>query len=444
MARISAVQKIVLGFLLVIALGTLLLALPVSGAGGQPLSVFDACFTSTSAVCVTGLSVIDCSARLSFFGQVVLLCLIQIGGLGFMTVAVLFFTMLRRRVSISERLVLQQALNADGLQGLIRLTRHVLLMTFIIELGGACLLAIRFIPVYGPKRGLFYSLFHAVSAFCNAGFDIIGARSLMDFSGDWLICLTIMALIVLGGIGFIVIQDILQSMRQRKRLALHTTVVLITSACLTVLGAVLIGIAEWNNPATLGSLACPERMLGCVFQSVTTRTAGFSTIDQAALTPASQLLSSLLMFIGASPASTGGGLKTTTLVALIVMVRSVIRNQRDVHLMHRRLAEGLGARALAIFSTMIAWTMAVTLLLCLICPAGSITLGRVIYESISALCTVGLSCGVTAMVPPVGKAVLIITMFIGRVGMLTFMLALATPKNQPASIRLPEDRILIG
>ena len=321
----------VLGFAFVILMGALLLTLPISSANGVSVGFFDALFTSTSCVCVTGLVVVDTGTAFSTFGHVVIILLIQIGGLGFMSVAMLYFMVLGKRVTLGTRLVIQESLNEDRIGGLVRMMRWVIFSALSIEAIGAILLSTRFIPIYGFGKGLWYGVFHSISAFCNAGFDLIGGyRNLMPFQYDPVVNLTICSLIIIGGLGFAVLQDVKQNGGNFKKLRLHSKLVIVFTAILLGGGTLIVLLVEWSNPATLGPMNFFQKLQAAFFQSVTLRTAGFNTIDQASLLPATKMISVILMFIGASPASTGGGVKTSTMAVLCLNVRMVARGRTEI------------------------------------------------------------------------------------------------------------------
>ncbi len=435
-------QLIAVGFALIILIGTFLLWLPFS-ATGEKLSFVESLFTATSAVCVTGLSVINVSAELSRFGQVVLLCLIQVGGLGFMVFSTLLFVFVGRRITLRDRLLIRESLNTDQLSDLTTLVRWVLVLTLCVEGTGAALLALRFIPMFGLGEGLFMGLFHSVSAFCNAGFDLLGSSSLIEMQSDPLLLFPIMMLITTGGLGFALIGDVFRK-RRFSRMTLHTRLVLIMSAALTLSGALFVGLLEWNNPATLGGMdSVWDRLMNALFQSVTLRTAGFATVDQGALLPHTKLLCSLYMFVGASPASTGGGIKVTTFAALLILVGSIARGRENAVLMRRTLPRSLLERAACVFLIALSVVLADIFVLLICEPAQQFI--DVMYEAVSAFATVGLSCNMTPSLSLGGRLIIIVTMFIGRVGPLS--LALAIAHRQAASkdkLRYPDGNILIG
>ena len=440
-------QILAMGFFCVILLGTILLWLPLSTVDRHMLSPVDALFTATSAVCVTGLTVVNTGVTFSLFGQVVIIFLIQIGGLGFMTTASLVFLAIGKRISLRERLIIQESFNADSLQGMVRLVRNAILVTLTVEGAGVVVFACRLNPEYGAK-GLFYALFLAVSAFCNAGFDPFGFRnSIEEYVSDPVINLTLMLLITLGGLGFSVILDILHR-RRFHALMLHSRIVLIMTGILFVSGALSIGVLEWNNPRTLGDpeLNIPEKIMAACFQSVTLRTAGFDTVGQGGLTPAGQLVSIVYMFIGASPASTGGGIKTTTFFVVLLSMLSIVRRRQDYNIYGRRLNEQLIKRSLAVFTISLGLIVANTVLISAAetMTGGQETLAHVLFEVTSAFGTVGLSTGITPELCLVSELLIILTMFIGRVGPLTVSMALSGGPGKAGAIRFPEERVMVG
>lgn len=434
------------GFAVMIAIGTALLSLPAATQDGNGLPFLSALFTATSASCVTGLTVVDTGVCFSAFGQGVLLCLIQLGGLGFMAAASILFVLTGRRFSLEERLALAESFGEERLQGVVRLAVSAVALTLLCEFLGAVLLCVRFIPAFGVGRGIYYAVFHAVSAFCNAGFDLFGsAGSFTAYADDPLVNLTLMALIVIGSLGFAVVLDVYRK-RRFGRLRLHSKIVLTATAALLIGGAALLLLFEYDNPATLGRMPLGQKLLAALFQSTTFRTAGFNTIDQYALRDASKALGCVLMLAGGAPAGTAGGLKLTTFVALLCAVRAQLCGKKDATIFQRRIPEDAIRRALCIF-----------VIGCLLAAAGVIGVsllenGRTggqlgflnqAYEVVSALCTVGLSVGLSRIASAGTRVLLILLMFAGRVGMLTMALSL-TARRGDAALRLPEEEILVG
>ncbi len=442
-------QILSIGFLMVAIIGALLLMLPISTTEGNAIDFVDALFTSTSAVCVTGLIVVNTGEAFTLFGQIVILLLIQIGGLGFMTMASLFFMAIGKRFSLKERLVIQESFNSDTLQGLIRLVRNAVVIALSVETVGAIVLSFAFVPDFGWGKGIFSGIFISVSAFCNAGFDPLGmTNSLEAYISDPLVNIPIMLLIVTGGLGFAVLMDILHLRHRQHKLMLHTRLVLRITACLIVIGALLIMVTEWSNPKTLDrdGMGVPEKVMASFFQSITSRTAGFDTIYQGGLTPAGKFVTTMLMFVGASPAGTGGGIKTTTFFMVLLAVWSIVHNRRDYNVGRRRLGEQIARRAYAIFALALGLVVVGTLLVSISETTGGdfLELDDVLYEVVSAFSTTGLSCGITASLNDFSKLFLIFTMLVGRVGPLTVSMALSGDATTKNAIHYPEDRLMVG
>ena len=440
---ISPIRILPIGYLAVTLTGTLLLMLPIA-AHGTPLGFFDALFTATSASCVTGLVVVDTGTRFTFFGQAVLLLLIQLGGLGFMTAATLLFRAAKKRISLRSRMTLAEAYGEDRLQGIIALCMRAVTYTFTIEGVGALLLSLRFIPEFGPK-GIWYAVFHSISAFCNAGFDLMGSySSLTGYVSDPLVNFTVMALVILGGIGFAVITEVLER-RSFKRLSMHAKVVLCGSAILTFGGAALFLLFESANPTTLGSLNAGDKLMASLFQSVTCRTAGFNTVAQDALTDAGKLTSVLLMLVGGSPAGTAGGVKVTTVAVLFLTGFACIRNLQDTEVFGRRLSSLAVRKALSlmlIFMGILLTFVAAILHAEQLCGT-ELSFIDILYESTSALATVGLSLGLSGSGSLFSKILICLMMYLGRAGIMTVALAIGgSSKESPT--RRPEGSILIG
>ena len=434
-----------LGFLAVILLGTVLLALPIAAKNGQSIGLFDSLFTSTSAVCVTGLVVVDTGTTFSLFGQIVLIVLIQVGGLGFMVFATMLMVMLGRKISIRGRMLIRESMNASSLSDLGSLTRLYLLLSLAIELIGTITLCFRFVPLYGWKHGTWMALFHSVSAFCNAGFDLFGNyASLTAFSGDPLVLLTVASLIILGGLGFSVILETARNRQGFRNLSLHTRIVLMTTLVLLLAGTVFYWIVERTNAETLAGCSEGEKILNAFFQSVTMRTAGFTSFDLSGFRDGSKLFSSLLMIIGASPASTGGGIKTTTIATLTLLMLSVVRGESEVNVARRRLSDDISRRALAVAVLFLTTLLTGTLIISLI-ENGRFPLEDILFEASSAMGTVGVSAIGTPNLSSASRAILLPMMFLGRVGPLT--LAVAVAKRQGGirtASKYPEEKIMIG
>ncbi|WP_088066749.1 TrkH family potassium uptake protein [Gottfriedia luciferensis] len=434
-------KVLVMGFALIILLGAFLLTLPLATVDGNGLKWLNALFTSTSATCVTGLVVVDTGTTFTLFGQLVILSLIQVGGLGFMTFATFFAVLLGKRISLKERLLLQEALNNMTYAGIVRLVKRILVFTVVIELVGAILLAIRFAFDMPLSKAIYYGIFHSISNFNNAGFDLMGEfSSLTGYVEDPLVTIVVCALITLGGIGFIVMNE-LYEYKQTRRLSLHSKVVLYTSAWLLVIGTVLIFLFEFNNPKTIQPLSMSGKFLGSLYQSVTPRTAGSNTLNIPDLTQPSLFIITILMFIGASPGSTGGGIKTTTFATLLGAVRSQIKGKEDVVFFKRRVMYETIFKALTVMVSGLILVITVTMLLT-ISEHGKNFL-MILFEATSAFATVGLSMGLTPDLTPFGRMLIILTMFAGRVGPLTIAFAVAIRRHSDP-FKHPKGKITIG
>ncbi|NHN30369.1 TrkH family potassium uptake protein [Paenibacillus agricola] len=442
--QLAPPQILVLGFAAIIVLGAILLSLPVASAAGARLPFLDALFTATSATCVTGLVIVDTGTYFSIFGQSVIMVLIQIGGLGFMTMATLFAFALKKRISLKERLILQEAMNQGSMEGIVRLIRKVIYYSLTIELVAAIIFSIRWSFDLGLAKGIYFGVFHAISFFNNAGFDLFGSvsgpfSSLTAYASDPITNIVSMGLIVLGGIGFIVLSDLLEY-KKVKRLSLHSKVVLSATAGLIVFGAIVLFMFEFSNARTMGTLSLSGKIWASLFQSVTPRTAGANSIDIAGMRQASQFFMIILMFIGASPGSTGGGIKTTTFTTLIGAIIAMIRGKEDIVLFHYRLGKDRILKAITL--TMIALFLIIFVTMVLSTTEDH-SLLKILFEVTSAFSTVGLSMGITADLSIVGKILISITMFAGRLGPLTLAYALG-PKAEKELYRYPEGKITIG
>ncbi|HEY0827179.1 MAG TPA: TrkH family potassium uptake protein [Bacilli bacterium] len=423
-----------------IFLGAVLLSLPISSKDGSPLPFIDALFTSTSATCVTGLVTVDTGTTYSVFGQIVILMLIQVGGIGFVTMATLFALVLKKKISLRERLILQEALNQINMEGIVRLIRKVVLYSLVIELVGAVIFTLRWSYEMSFGKAAYFGMFHAVSLFNNAGFDLFEEfRSLTGHVTDPIVNVVSCVLIVLGGIGFIVLSDLLE-FRKIKRLSLHSKVVLTTTGGLILFGAVIILIFEFTNSKTLGPLDTSGKILASFFQSITTRSGGVSTVDIASLRQASQFFMIILMFIGGSPGSTAGGIKTTTFTILIGAVLAMFRGKDDIVLFHFRLAKDRIYKALTLTLTALIVIIFVAMLLS---TTQDYPFLMILFETTSAFGTVGLSMGLTPHLTDFGKVMIILTMFAGRLGPLTMAYALGNT-NEKKLYRHPEGKIIIG
>ncbi|WP_176702904.1 TrkH family potassium uptake protein [Peribacillus simplex] len=430
---------LVLGFVILILIGSYLLTLPISTESGNGLSFLDALFTATSATCVTGLVVVDTGSTFTTFGELVILTLIQIGGLGFMSFATFFFFLLGKKISLKGRLLLQESLNNLSMAGVVRLVKRLLIFTAIIEGVGALILSIRFSFGMPTGKAIYYGVFHSISNFNNAGFDLMGEfRSLTPYVSDPFVTLTVVFLITFGGIGFIVMNE-LYEYRDTHRLSVHTKVVLMTSLILTITGAILIFLFEFGNAKTLQPLSFMGKTLSSLFQSVSPRTAGSNTLNIPDLTQ--PLLIIFLMFVGASPGSTGGGIKTTTLATLVGTVWSQIKGKGDVVLFRHRIVSETIFKALSVTFIGVFMVSIISILLT-ITESGTDFL-MILFEATSAFATVGLSMGLTPELSPVGRLLIIFTMFAGRVGPLTLAFAIAM-RRKPDPFRRPKGKIMIG
>jgi trk system potassium uptake protein TrkH len=428
------------GFIALILTGAILLTLPGASKSGQSIGFLNALFTATSAVCVTGLIVVDTLTQYTYFGQLVILALIQMGGLGIMTMATLVFLLIGKKITLRERLVMQEALNRLTLAGVVKLTRYIILTTVIFEGVGAFLLSIRFVKIYGLYKGIYYGVFHAVSAFNNAGFDLIGNfRSLTPFVQDPLVNIVIIGLIVFGGLGFSVIYDIFTT-RNFTKLSLHSKVVITTTLILILSGFIAFYFLEYTNENTLGSLTPTGKILASFFQAVTPRTCGFNTLSLADLRMPSKLVTIILMFIGASPGSTGGGIKTSTFALIIMMTYGLITSKEDVEIYQKRVPSDNIFKAVVIAVISIMLVLITFFILTITENANFIEL---LFETTSAFGTVGLTLGITTDLTSIGKILIILTMYAGRVGPLTLALALARRKKT-VLLKYPEERVLVG
>ena len=446
--RISTTHIILLSFLIAILVGTVLLSLPISSADGKPVPILDALFTATTSTCVTGLVVVPTVSSWSVFGQVVILALIQIGGLGVITIMSGLMILLHRKMSIGDRILLQDAFNLNSLSGLIRFVKKVLLGTMIIEGTGALLYMIVFVPEFGLK-GIWISVFTSVSAFCNAGIDIIAENSLCSYALNPIVNIVTCALIVLGGIGYIVWWDVLRVLKMAgtkkvkffRDLTLHSKIAISTTLILIVAGAVLIFAFEYDNPLTMRDCTFLQKAELSLFQSVTTRTAGFATLPQENLTSASSVVCLLLMFIGGSPVGTAGGIKTVTFAVIIVSAFATIRNKEDTELFTRRITRKSVSKALAVTCMSFIIMFVSTVMLSAVTEASVLD---VLYETVSATATVGLTRNLTSSLNDIGKLIIIITMYLGRVGPISLAVAFNRNKENQSIVRNPIEEISVG
>lgn len=439
---LSRTQTIALSFLLVILSGTCLLMLPWSTRAGETTSLLEAAFTAVSATCVTGLIVVDTYRHWTLFGQLVILLMIQIGGLGFMTFSVWFSIIMKRKIGLKERGILQESVNTQQVGGIVKLVRKILIGTLFFEGAGAILLSLRFVQDFGMGKGIYYGIFHSVSAFCNAGFDLMGTReaysSLTYYAEDPLINLTVIALIVIGGIGFLVWDDISNYKWKFKKYRLHSKLVLTATAILIFGGAGLFFLMEQEG--VLAGNTVGAGVLGALFQSVTARTAGFNTLDMAKLRECTKLLMIILMFIGGSPGSTAGGVKTTTIAVLLIYLRSLARKDKGAEVFGRRLEEDAVKRAGSILSLSLFLDVTASLILS---ASVNASLADILFEACSALGTVGISTGLTPGLPMLCKILLMLMMYCGRMGSLTFAL-IFTENRQNSPVQKPVEKIPIG
>lgn len=445
---LSTTQTIMLSFLLAILAGSFLLALPVSSADGHALPYIDALFTATTSICVTGLVTVPTFSAWSLFGQIVILLLIQIGGLGVVTIMSGLMIRLHRRMGIKDRMLIQDAFNLNTLSGMVKFINKVLLGTFIVESAGALLYMTVFVPEFGV-RGVWLSVFNAVSAFCNAGMDVISESSLYAYVHNPLINIVTILLIILGGIGYIVWWDVMNVMKNIRRqklkcfsnLTLHSKIALSMTGILILAGTAAVFLFEYNNPLTIGGFTLFDKLQASLFQSVTTRTAGFATIPQENLTSSSALVCLLLMFIGGSPVGTAGGIKTVTIAILLVSAFATMKNRAEAELFHRTVSKQAVSKAVAVVSMAFIILCSSTLLLSAVTDADALD---VAYETVSAAATVGLTRNLTSRLNMWGKIIIIITMYLGRVGPISLMIALNTKKEIKNIIKNPTEDISVG
>ena len=441
--KISYTKLSAIGFFTIILVGAILLSLPISSKSGEFTPFIDALFTATSATCVTGLVVYDTYLYYSLFGQSVIIILIQIGGLGFMMIATMFMLVLRRRIGIRERGFLKDSVNTLSIGGIVRLAKHILMGTFIIEGIGAIILSIKFSSEMGVIPGIFNGLFHSISAFCNAGFDLMGRygafTSLTRYNGDILINIVIMSLIVIGGIGFLVWEDIYKNKFRFERYNLHSKIVLVTTVLLIITGAIAFYMFERKN--LLANVGSKEIILSSLFHSITPRTAGFNTVDTGSLSEGSKLLTMILMLIGGSPGSTAGGIKTTTFVVACLSVISSVIQSNDLNIFKRRLEDGILKNAYSIITIYILSSTLAMLIISLAQP--ELILGDIAFEVLSAIGTVGMTTGITSELVNVSKFVVILLMYCGRVGSLSVLMAV-TENRINFTTKNPTEKIIVG
>ncbi|MCI8515768.1 MAG: Trk family potassium uptake protein [Hungatella sp.] len=439
---LTQTQFIAFGFFVLIMAGTLLLMMPFSSRDGKSMDFLGALFTATSASCVTGLVVADTWSQWTIFGQLVIITLIQIGGLGFITIGVYVSILLRRRIGLKERGLMQESTSALQIGGIVRLTKKIIVGTAFFEGAGALLLAIRFVPQYGFFRGIFYSVFHSVSAFCNAGFDLMGWQqpynSLSAYYDDWLVNLVIMSLIIIGGIGFIVWDDISRNRLHVRKYLLQTKIVLITTSVLVFGGAAFFYYLE--KDLLMADMSISGKILSSLFSSVTARTAGFNSIDTGALSDGSKLLTIILMFIGGSPGSTAGGVKTTTIVVLLLYVHASIQRTYGVNVLGRRLEEEAIKQASSVFTINLFLALGASLVIMAVQP---LSLSDTLFETFSAMGTAGMTTGITRELVPLSRVLVILLMYCGRIGSMSFALAF-TQQKRITRVQNPLERINVG
>lgn len=447
--RWNTVQIITIGFFLIILLGAIILSLPISSNNSTPTNFLDAFFTATSAVCVTGLVVVDTSTYWSPFGKFVIISLIQIGGLGFMSIATMISLIRKKKINLRERLLIQESLNQFDLSGLVKLTKKIIYMVFIIELTGGLLLSVKFIPELGFTQGLLYGIFHSISAFCNAGFDLMGSitgefTSLTSFYDNTWVMGVVGLLIILGGIGYPVMLDCLHN-KKFSRLNVHSKLVISSTIILLFIGFIFMYVVEYNNPDTIGDMDTKGKFLSSMFQSITYRTAGFNSIDLSLAKESTIFMMMLLMFIGASPASTGGGIKTTTIAILFITVKGFLCGKDDIEIFERTITSNAIRKSIVIFFIAIFIVITGTLALSITNP--QFTLLECGFEVISAYATVGLSIAGSPALNSIGKVIIITLMFLGRVGSLTIFTAILSAnllKKEKGTIKRPKGRIIVG
>ncbi|MBQ7006889.1 MAG: potassium transporter KtrB [Oscillospiraceae bacterium] len=446
--HLSTTQIILLSFLITILIGSFLLSLPISSANGKSVSYLDALFTATTSTCVTGLVTLPTFSTWSFFGQAVILLLIQIGGLGVITIMSGVMLLFNRKMGIGDRLLIQDAFNLNTMSGLIEFVKNVLFGTLIIETLGAILYMFVFVPEFGTK-GIWISVFNSISAFCNAGLDIIGENSICNYATNPLINIVTSSLVILGGLGYSVWWDVLRVIRKRtpqnkkvfRYLSLHSKIVITVTSILIICGALLIFVFEYSNPLTIGNMTLSDKIQVSLFQSITTRTAGFASVPQENLTDPSTVVSVLLMLIGGSPVGTAGGIKTVTVAVLFCSAFATITNKNSASLFGRSISESFVKKAVAVVVAFVTICTVSTVLMLTICNAPAID---VIYETVSASATVGLSRNLTARLNTLGKIIIIITMYFGRVGPISLAVALGRKKENQNVISEPTEDLSIG
>lgn len=443
--RLTSTHYIMLSFLVAILVGSVLLAMPISSANGKATSYIDALFTATTATCVTGLVTVPTVSHWSVFGQVVILVLIQIGGLGIITIMAGIAALIHKKIGLADRLLIQDAFNLNTLSGMEAFVKKVIKGTFLVEGIGALCYMLVFVPKFGLK-GVWISIFTSISAFCNAGIDILAENSLCDYALNPIVNITTVMLIIISGLGYIVWWDVLRVCKEKRRkpfqmLTLHSKIVITTTLLLIVVGGILILIFEYSNPSTIGEYSFLEKVEVAFFQSVTTRTAGFATVPQENLTNPSALVCLILMFIGGSPVGTAGGIKTVTFAVLLVSAIATIRNRREVNLFGRSITKEAVSKAMAVAGMSFTIMFISTLLLSAVAKADVLD---ILYETVSATATVGLTRNLTSTLNIYGKVIVIATMYLGRVGPISLAIAFNLKREKTNIIRNPVEDISVG
>lgn len=440
-SKLNAVQVLAIGFLIIILTGGIILSLPISSADGKSTNFLDAIFTSTSAVCVTGLVTVDTGTHWNIFGQIVILLLIEIGGLGFMSVTTFVAILLGKKITLRDRLIIQEAMNTFAIQGLVKMVKYVVILTVSVQLVGGAILSMQFIPEFGMLKGIFYGIFHSASAFCNAGFDLMGNfNSLTGYSNNFIVLLTISALIILGGLGFTVILELI-NYKNSRRLSVNSKMVLFITAILILGGTIIFFVLEYNNVETIGNMNLSEKILNSFFSAISPRTAGMNSVSTDGMTMSSKFVTVILMMIGGSSGSTAGGLKTATVGVLLFTVVSVLKGREDTEAFGRRFSKETVYKAFTLMFIGIMMVICVTMILSIVQKDSSFI--NLLYEASSAFGTAGLTTGVTQQLTTIGKIVIMITMYFGRVGPLTVFVALLNRKKK-SSYKYAEGKILIG
>lgn len=440
--RLSGMQLIAVGFFIIILIGALLLMLPVSSRSGEYTPFMTALFTATSASCVTGLVVVDTFSHWSLFGQLVILTMIQIGGLGFITIGVTVSMLLRKKIGLAQRGLIRESLNIIELSGMVRLTKRIVIGTLFFELTGALILALCFIPKMGLLQGIYYGIFHSISAFCNAGFDLMGRYEAFSSLTGWydhpIVLITIMLLIIIGGIGFAVWNDLYEHRLHFRKYSLHTKIVLTADLFLLFAGALLFYLIEHDD--LFAGMTMTGKILSSFFCAVTPRTAGFNTVNVSGLTDASKLLTVILMFIGGAPGSTAGGIKVTTIVVLLVYLKASLTRTVGYNIFGRRLEDDALRKSAAVFCTNLFLATTAALILCALQNFNGLD---TLLEVISAISTVGMTAGLTTQLNMISRMVVILLMYLGRVGSLSFAMSF-TDKKKIAHVMQPAEKINIG